>query len=142
MRKPPAVIVSSLIARYPTAVSTQCDNNLPLHHALKHGASVEVIKILIISHPDSLNEVGAEGKKPIDIFKNSKNAWNEEEQTIIRKIIKGGVAEIDLNKDDSESQASIEKSLLETETDGEEEVLIPDLNEEGWKTVCLFCSII
>jgi len=140
MRKPPAVIVSSLIASYPTAVSTKCDKNLPLHHALKHGASVEVIKILIISHPDSLKEVSAEGKKPIEIFKNSKNAWNEEEQTIILKIIEGGVAEIDLDKDDSGSQASIGNSLFDI--DGEQEALVPDLNEEGWKMSGLIVVVI
>jgi len=106
MRKPPAVVVSSLIACYPIAASTKCDGSLPFHHALKTGATVEVIKTLIISYPKCLDEDDGEGNKPIEVFQKYKSAWNHDSQTLISRIIEGSAAEIDLNDTDSSSSSS------------------------------------
>jgi len=115
MRQPPAVVVSSLIACYPIAASIKCDGSLPLHHALKTGATVEVIKTLINSYPKCLDEDDGEGKKPMEIFQNYKSAWNDESQTLIRRIMEGGAAEIELNDTDSSSESSNERVEVKTE---------------------------
>lgn len=142
MKKPPVVIVSSLITVYPVGASTKLANNLALHYALKNGAAPGVIETLIISYPEGLDEKDAEGNKPNEIFKNHKSAWDEETYFLIKEIIDSGLADLALDKHDSKSQAE-NRALIESsrEADDEKKILIPELEEEDWKTVrfCVYC---
>jgi len=139
MRNPPVLVVSALIAAYSEATSIKCDGFLPLHFALKFGASLNVIQTLVLAYPASLIEKDENDNNPLTIYEMNKNKWkSQNEREAIYKVLKEGVSSIMLDSDDDPGG---EQDSVEQE---EEEAvdLMTTINEEGWKKAGLHVIVI
>ena len=155
-QQPPTIIVSALIAAYPKAVSQKCDGDLPIHIAIRNGASLDVIQNLVIALPSALNEQDSQGLEPIEIFKRSQSLWSDkEEMESIEKLLNDGIDNIVLqqkrqksfrgNGTDGTTESALYpevKDMFQAETNEDDQemkkMLTTNLREEGWLVVsCL-----
>lgn len=132
-RKPPSMIVSALVAAHIPAVSMTCDGNLPIHEALDFGASVDVIKILISTHPAGLHQKNRLGLLPIDIFKEHSLLWNETQREKIKRLLENGVDDDDLEESQHNALGGGTSLDLDTTNKEESRSLETTLQEEGWR---------
>ena len=138
LRQPPVLIVSALIAAFSEASSIKCDGNLPLHFALKYGASLDVIQTLILAYPKGLDVKDENDDEPLAIFEANKSKWSSSEIAAIYKVLKGGVDSIELE--------SAVDTMKDNGSEDVKEARPPDmmttLNDEGWKKAGLTVIII
>ena len=127
MQQPPVLVVSTLISAFPEAVSTKCHGNLPLHLALKHGATLDVIQTLVLAYPMGLEILDENNDDPVAIFGSHQKLWKSEtDRTNIARVLEGGVDSIILDSGGRESQKQIDEA---------EQKKMSALNKEGWKKV-------
>ncbi len=141
MRKPPALIVSALLSGYRDAVEIPCDGNLPLHLALKYGASLDVIQMLALTYPKSLKTKDDNGKSPQVIFEENEHKWKStEEVEAIHRLLEEGIDSVVFddagNADETKSLNMFENGdVVESENSPD---MMTTLNDEGWKKVSVF----
>ena len=147
MRDPPTLVISALISAFPDALRTKCDGNLPLHFALKYGASLNVVQTLILANPKSLKERDDSGKSCLEIFEAHKQKWESEvEADAIFHVLKEGVQSVILNADEMKPKVQEEKTVSTEKDDAPQDDVSLDMmtaiNEEGWKKAGLSIVVI
>ena len=150
MRDPPTLVISALISAFPDALRTKCDGNLPLHFALKYGASLNVVQTLILASPKSLKDRDDSGKSCLEIFEAHKQKWESEvEADAIFHVLKEGVQSVILNADEMKPkvQKVQEEKTVSTPKDDEPQDdvsldMMTAINEEGWKKAGLSIVVI
>jgi len=139
MCKPPTLVISALIAANSSTVSTKCDGDLPLHIALKRGASFDVIQMLILSYPDGLKQADSNSALPKAIFQQNIFEWpNDHTKKLMRRVLEKGVDAVEL--DDGGNNGSKEVSTTTTvrptsssaDTTTDSDDLATSLSDEGW----------
>ena len=142
MRNPPVLVVSALIAAFSDATSIKCDGSLPLHFALKFGASLNVIQTLVLAYPKSLMEKDEHNDNPLTIYERNESKWsNVKERDSIYKVLNEGVESIFFESDDIPSNKG--NSEVKEEKQKDEAVdLMTTINDEGWKTAGLTVIVI
>ncbi len=135
LHKPPRIIVSTLIAAYPKAVSRKCGGDLPLHIALKHGSGLECIEHLILAYPKSLKVDDSNGDRPLKVFQQNIMSWtDDDEKEKIKKVLTKGVKHIVVDGDENEN-GGVEEGQ---NPDAKKLSLTSSLQEEGWLKVSYF----
>jgi len=128
-------------------VCTKCDGNLPLHFALKYGASLNVVQTLILANPKSLKDSDDSGKSCLEIFEDNKQKWDSEvEADAIFHVLKEGVQSVTFNADEVQPKIQEEKMASTPEVDVPQDKVSPDMmttiNDEGWKKAGLSIVVI
>jgi len=145
MRRPPSLIVSALLASYPQAVEVKCDGKLPLHFAVKYGASLEAIQMLVIAFPNALKMVDSSGKNPMTIFGENKEKWKtKEKKDSIKRLLKEGVNAVIMDESVAGTKSFKSEMGVADDDDAmeEEKDMLTTLNEEGWKTAGLAIIVV
>jgi 6-phosphogluconate dehydrogenase (decarboxylating)/glucose-6-phosphate 1-dehydrogenase len=141
MRNPPTPIISALIASYSQACSVVFGGDLPLHLALKHGASVPVIQTLLSANIKSLETKDCDGKLPLEIYHSNKEKWTaDEDKSSLETLLKDGIHSILLEEEDydkivpKESDKVVTKEIVEEIDDH-----VHDISHESWmkESLCI-----
>jgi len=144
MRNPPALVISTLISAFPEAASTRCDENLPLHFALKYSASLSVVQTLLTAHPQSLKEVDGNDKTCLEIFEAHKHKWDSEVEAdaifhVLKEGFQPGVSNTKCITSKAEKEGTYTNTTqkeAESQDEGSTEMMTT-INDEGWKNAGL-----
>ncbi len=87
IRLPTVEFIDILIKAYPQAVEEPVHNGrLPIHHACRHGASLDVIEKLIVLAPETLDVLDVWGKDPLSV---AQGAIGSNRDVIIAALSRG-----------------------------------------------------
>ena len=137
MRQPPVSVVKALIAAFPDGVKEKQEGDLPIHYAIRYGASNYVVNALYLAYPESKSIQDRSGVTCLDIFKVRKLAQLKE---------KGNVDDStelvdDLTREEIEKEGLVDEDMLCEEVIKEEKADVEHqvTKVPGWKTVSCPC---
>jgi len=137
MCNPPALVISALIAADSSLLQKKCDGDIPLHIALKRGASLDIIQMIVLSYPEGVKVKDGDNKIPIAIFKQHIFKWpNESTRNTLRKVLVQGVDALDITHESSDLGMHHDRDVVHVSPSSDvatnSDDLATSLSDEGW----------